>query len=230
MPGSRDGRRPAPLDPLSGSPAAAQKGGFDALLAATWGRADALGLAGDRPEVAIDSTGLDSRYASRHFARRAGRRRGWRRWVKLTVAGHTRSHLIAGAVVTHGPCNDSPQFPATIRQAARHLDLDRVLGDAAYDAERHHELCRGRLGVRSTVIPLNRRNGGRKWPRSKYRRQMRKRFFKVVYRQRWQAESVFSRHKRLLGSALRAKTHQARKRECYLRVLTHNVMLLAAVE
>jgi hypothetical protein len=46
--------------------------------------------------------------------------------------------------------------------------------------------------------------------------------------QRWQAESVFSRHKRVLGSALRGKSDESRKRECYLRVLTHNVMLLAA--
>ena len=49
-----------------------------------------------------------------------------------------------------------------------------------------------------------------------------------VYGQRWQAESAFARHQRLLGSALRGKSDAARERECYLRVLTHNVMLLAA--
>ena len=50
---------------------------------------------------------------------------------------------------------------------------------------------------------------------------------KRVYGQRWQAESAFSRHKRLLGSALRGRSDAARERECYLRVLTHNVMILA---
>jgi transposase len=144
------------------------------------------------------------------------------------VACHTRTHLIAGAVVTHGPSNDSPQFPPAVRQAAKQTAFDRVLGDAAYDSEAHHTLCRVRLRIRSTVIPINRRNAGRKWPKTRYRRQQRKRFHKLKYHQRWQVESAFSRHKRLLGSALRAKSHAARKRECYLRVLTHNLMLLAA--
>ena len=52
--------------------------------------------------------------------------------------------------------------------------------------------------------------------------------YRRVYGQRWQAESVFWRHKRVLGSALRGKSDASRERECYLRVLTHNLMLLAA--
>jgi transposase len=93
------------------------------------------------------------------------------------------------------------------------------------------------LGIRSTVIPLCRRNNGRKRPKTEYRRQMVKRFrkkprgsrHKRVYGQRWQVESGFSRHKRLLGSALRARLWANQKREVLLRVLTHNLMLLAAV-
>ena len=50
-----------------------------------------------------------------------------------------------------------------------------------------------------------------------------------VYGQRWQAENrLLPRHKRLLGSALRGKSDESRERECYLHVLTHNLMLLAA--
>ena len=63
--------------------------------------------------------------------------------------------------------------------------------------------------MRSTVIPLNRRNRGRKRAKTAYRRQMVRRFrkkprgsrYRRVYGQRWQAESAFSRHKRPLGSA-----------------------------
>ena len=114
-----------------------------------------------------------------------------------------------------------------MRQAALGVEWDRLLGDAAFDSEENHRFCREDLGVRSTVIPLNRRNRGRKWPQTRYRRQMKRRFFKWVYGQRWQAESAFSRHKRRLGSALSSRSEPARERECYLRVLTHNVMLLA---
>ena len=110
------------------------------------------------------------------------------------------------------------------------------LGDGAFDAEHNHVLARQRLGVRSTVFPLNRRNTGRKWPKTKYRRQMVRRFrrkprrskHRRVYGQRWQIESGFSRTKRLLGSALRARKWINQKKEILMRVLTHNLMLLAA--
>jgi hypothetical protein len=60
-------------------------------------------------------------------------------------------------------------------------------------------------------------------------RQMKRRFHRRKYGQRWQAESAFSRHKRLLGPALRGRSESSRADECRLRVLTHNLMLLAAV-
>ncbi|MBX9627957.1 MAG: hypothetical protein K2X82_29425, partial [Gemmataceae bacterium] len=44
----------------------------------------------------------------------------------------------------------------------------------------------------------------------------------------WHIECAFSRHKRRLGSALGGKSDSSRENECYLRVLTHNIMLLAA--
>jgi transposase len=115
-------------------------------------------------------------------------------------------------------------------EAIRHARSDRVLADKAYDAEHNHATAREDCFVRSTVIPVNRRGRGRKWPLTKYRRQMRRRFHRRKYRQRWQAESCFSRHKRLLGAALRGRSFPAWERECYLRVVTHNLMLLAAYE
>jgi hypothetical protein len=140
------------------------------------------------------------------------------------------------ARVSLGPANDAPQFLPVMAQASLAVVYDRVLGDAAFDSEESHRYCREDLDIRSTVIPLNRRNGGRKRPKTLYRRQMVRRFrtkprgsrYRRVYGQRWQAESAFSRHKRLLGSALRGKFDASRERECYLRVLTHNLMLLPA--
>ncbi len=191
-------------------------------------RAREGGLIGDKPEAAVDATGLESRHTSRYFFKRAGRRHSSRLWTKLTVTCHTQSHLFTAATVTLGPANDSPQFRPAMRQASLAVTWHRVLADAAFDSEANHRLCREELGVRSTVIPINRRGRGRKWPKTKYRRQMKRRFPKRKAGQRWQAESAFSRHKRLLGSALRARSDAARERECYLRVLTHNLMILAA--
>ena len=171
------------------------------------------GLIAEAPTAAVDGTGLESRHTSRYFFKRAGRKHSSRLWTKLTVACDTKSHFFAGATVATGPSNDSPQLRPVMAQASLAVTWDRVLADAAFDSEAHHRYCRGDLGVRSTVIPLNRRGHGRKWPKTRYRRQMVKRFRKKprgsrhrrVFGQRWQAESAFSRHKRLLGSALRAR-------------------------
>ncbi len=140
------------------------------------------------------------------------------------------------AHVTRGPSQDSPQLRPTVRAAHPRCPLDTRLGDTADDAEHNHALGRNPLGIRSTAFPLDRRNGGRKSPQTKYRRQMVKRFrekpkgrrHKRVYGPRWQVGSGFSRHKRLLGSALRARVWASQEKEVLLRGIAHNLMILAA--
>ena len=110
--------------------------------------------------------------------------------------------------------------------ASWNLEVDRLLADSGYDAEPNHRMAREHMGVRSTVIALNRR-GSRKWPKQPYRRQMARRFHRRKYGQRWQVESVFSRLKRRLGAALRGRSDESRNREMHMKVLTHNLMILA---
>ena len=185
--------------------------------------------------VAVDATGLEAQHVSAYFRLRRGepKRRGRRQrtWPKLTCAWHTHSHLILGATTGTGPSQDSPDFTPVMRQtaallAAEHLTIDTVLADAAYDAEHNHRLCHEALGVRQSVIPLNPRSTGRRWPKTPYRRAQRRAFPRTLYHQRWQAESGYSRHKRRLGSALTTRSTPAQRRELILRVLTHNLMLL----
>ena len=130
------------------------------------------GLIGAKPTAAIDATGMESRHTSRYFFKRAGRKHNSRLWTKLAVACDTASHFFTAATVSLGPANDAPQFRPLMAQASLAVGYDRVLGDAAFDGEESHRYCREDLGVRSTVIPINRRNGGRKWPKTRYRRQM----------------------------------------------------------
>jgi hypothetical protein len=191
-------------------------------------RARQRGLIDAAPIAAVDATGLETRHVSAYFGlRRGSEGHRQRAWPKLTAVVHAHSHLILGAVPGVGPSQASPDFTPAMRQAAALIRIDTVLGDAGYDAEHNHRLCRAGLGVRQTVIRLNRRNTGRRWPKTPYRRAMRHRFPKVLYNQRWHAESGFSQHKRRLGSALTARGDDAQARELVLRVLTHNLMLLA---
>jgi hypothetical protein len=57
---------------------------------------------------------------------------------------------------------------------------------------------------------------------------MKRRFHNRKCGQRWRAESAISRNERRLGSALRSRTGVAQEHEMYLRVLTHDLMVLAA--
>jgi hypothetical protein len=190
-------------------------------------RAQAAGWIERRPEAAIDATGLEVRHASKYYVFRAGYRPFERcRFPKLTLVCHIRTHLFAAAVTSDGPSQDSPQFPQAMLQAAFCARWHRLLADAAYDGEHNHRLCREALGIRSTIIALNRRNTGRRWPKSPYRREMKSRSVKEMMGRRWHIESAISQHKRRLGSALRARTKPSQERECRLRVLTHNLMLL----
>jgi DDE family transposase len=200
---------------------------FQARRHAVWQSVPSPGEPAPRHPGIVDAIGLEARHVSRHFVWRAGYRRfPRRRWPKLTLVGEAQTHLMGGAVTTWGPSQDSPQFPTVLRQAAHPVHWDRMIADTAYDAEHNHRLCREQLGIRSTVIPLNQRRG-RRWPKTSYRRQMKRRFFRQVYHQRWQIESLISRHKRRLGSALHSRIWRTQKQECLLRVLTHNLMLLA---
>jgi transposase len=206
------------------------------LLDATVARARSCGLIGPKPRAAIDATGYETRHASRYYVWRKGKRHHKRsRWPKLTAVLETASHVFLSAHVGKGPSADSPAFKPAARAAVARCEVDTMLGDSGYDAEHNHPYAR-KLGVRSSVIALNRRRWGRKWPQTRYRRQMVKRFrkrprrsrYRRVYGQRWQVESGWSRNKRLLGSALRARKWPNQKKEILLRVLTHNLMLLAA--
>jgi hypothetical protein len=112
---------------------------------------------------------LDSRHTARYYFARSGKKQAARLWIKQTVVCHTCSHFLTAATVCSGPSNDGPQFAPAMRKASIAVGWDRVLADAAFDGEENHRLCRVDLGIRSTVIPIDRRNQGRRRPKTRYR-------------------------------------------------------------
>lgn len=178
----------------------------------------------------VDATGLETRHVSRYYRWRSGDRRRIRTWPKLTVGCDLLSHFLLSADVSIGPSHDSLQFQPVVKQALRMQRLAQVLGDKGYDAEHNHRICREELAIAGTLIAVRRKgklSDNRKWPLTRYRREMKRILPRSDFGQRWQVESAFSRHKRRLGAALRARTWIMQQWECGLRVLTHNLMLLA---
>jgi len=183
----------------------------------------------------VDSTGLETRHVSVHYARASWRHKGHykRRFPKLSALCEVRSHLILSAVVDRGPKPDVVEFPATLQGALKRHRLRTLLGDAGYESESIHVLCREHLGIRS-IFPTTRRgrpSGDGRPPavHTKYRRALDRKFPKKTYGQRWQIEAAFSMLKRLLGSALRRRKTWALNREVLLRVITHNLMIIRHV-
>jgi len=206
---------------------AAKKNIFEGLLGKIFDLARAIGLIDKQPEASIDSTGLENHFVSRHFImRQKGRTTRYRRWTKLTIVGHNSSHLLAGASVSIGPSTDCHCLADAAAEAVNNLPIKVLLADSGYDSEYNHELCRNQLGIRQTVIAINDRNRKYSPMTGYFRKQMKQRFPKKKYRQRWQIESIFSRFKRRLGYALTARSNQSRSVECLLRVLTYNLMIV----
>jgi len=200
---------------------------FEQLLQQTLQQAQAQQVIQGPADLAVDATGLETDHASRYYIQRKGALRTRRAgWLKLSLVCHLASHLFAGAVAGQGPSQDSPQFAPLMHQATQQIVCTGLLADAGYDAEHNHRLCREAFGIPTTLIALNKRNTGRKWPKTTYRRQMKQNFAKDRYHQRWQIESAIAQHKRRLGCAVQARSLNAQIREGYLRVITHNLMIL----
>lgn len=205
----------------------------DALLAATLALCRKAKLLLRRSKLAaIDSTGLETRHASAYFTHRCKRHKGHykRRYPKVSAICDTGNHLILGAVIDRGPKPDHIEDEATLLAALNHQWFAALLGDAGYECERFHSVCRHDLGIRS-IIPTTQRGRPRKDGKDRpvnghYRRLMQRRFPKTLYGQRWQIETVFSMLKRNLGSALRARRYHSQSREIRLRIITHDLMIL----
>ena len=183
--------------------------------------------------AAVDGTGLESRHVSRYYVKRRAKtgtgtqETTYSRYPKVVLVTDCHSHMVLAAAPGRGPASDLVHFRAALRQAARRARIGTLLGDADFDAEWVHEEVRA-LGIR-TLIPPERGRPSEKPPAGRWRRQMRRRFDKKKYGQRWQVETVNSMIKRLLGSALRARSYWSQCREIVLRVITHNVMIVIRV-
>jgi hypothetical protein len=188
-------------------------------------------LASRVPLAALDGTGLETRHASSYYVRRrANTGKHWQkttyqRFPKAGILCDCRSHLILAVVPTRGPGPDITHFRRALDQALSRVRITALAADAGYDAEHSHRFAREQRGVRS-LIPAKIGRKTDKLPTGYWRRQMQQRLHRTRYTQRWQIETVNSMLKRLLGSALRARSYWAQCREILLRALTLNVMIL----
>lgn len=189
---------------------------------------------------AADSTGFDTRHASRYFIwrrdgnaggksprKRPRKRVSYRRFGKLMVLACCASHMILAAVASAGPTPDVGELGGLLDQLPGNVVIERTVADAGFDSAHNHRLLREEHGIQS-VIPaqLGRPAKDGKLPGDRHRRLMRTRFNAKAYRRRAQVETVMSMLKRNLGACLRGRTHHSRRRDMLLMALTHNVAIV----
>ena len=183
------------------------------------------------PMAALDGTGLESRHASSYYVKRRAntgkywQRTTYQRFPKAGIVCDCSSHLILAVVPGRGPGPDITHFRAALDQALSRVRIGAMAADAGYDAEHTHRFAREQRGVRS-LIPATIGRQTTKPASGYWRRQMQRRLHLTRYTQRWQIETVNSMLKRLLGSALRARSYWSQCREILLRTITLNVMIL----
>jgi hypothetical protein len=183
------------------------------------------------PLAALDGTGLETRHASSYYVKRRAntgkywQRTTYQRFPKAGILCDCRSHLILAVVPGRGPGPDIAHFRPALDQALSRVRIAAVAADAGYDAEHTHQFARHERGVRS-LIPAKIGRQTTKPASGYWRRQMQQRLHLTRYSQRWQIETVNSMLKRLLGSALRARSYWSQCREILLRTITLNVMIL----
>jgi len=206
--------------------------GVDQLIGATlklaMGRKKTVELA------AIDSTGLQSHHCSSYYVKRRSRVKNlwqtttYKRFPKVGIVCDVSNHMILEAQASRGPCPDVADFKKPLERATRLVRIRDVVADAGYDSESNHRFAREQLSVR-TIIPANAGRPTKKPASGKYRRQMQIRFDKKKYGQRWQCETVISMIKRRQATATSGRTYWSQCRDLYLMAITHNIMVIFAL-
>jgi hypothetical protein len=172
-----------------------------------------------RHTVAVDATGFTRGLTSRYYAARL---RQWRpTYLQWSTVVWTQPLAICAQAVQRGPGSGHRWLRPLVTQTQAHLPIARLLADADYDSEAHHQWLRGACGIES-IIPATRGRPGRPTAQP-YRRRMQRWFPHRQYGQRWMAETVYSVVKRRFGDALTARQYWQQVKQLYLRGITYNL-------
>jgi hypothetical protein len=167
-------------------------------------------------EVAIDSTGVETRSASTHYLSRSKGKRGG--YIKLALAVACTSIVLVSATVGVGPGNDLAEAPHLLWRSATRCRPDWLLADRGYDAEKIHGFCRA-WGVISYIPPVPKTPDGTIQSGPGRLRCGRHRPY--LYGRRWSVESFVSGLKRTCGWTLSARSQPALKTETLLKALAY---------
>ncbi len=171
---------------------------------------------------------FEAHHVSHYFVkRRASCSKFWQKTTYATFpksgrAVRRREPFDSGGRAAQGTGPDITHFRKVLDDALSRQPITTLVADAGYDAEHVHEYAREERGVNTFIPPLIGRRTD-KPPSGFWRRRMKSRLHLTRYSQRWQVETVNSMLKRLLGSALRARSYHSQCENSRSRAIKLNV-------
>jgi hypothetical protein len=91
--------------------------------------------------VGIDGTGNSKQRGSRHYYRRIGKRTTKKDFVKVVGLADMKSQLIIAVKIRKKARHDNVDFKPCVNKAARAVNIDIIVGDKAFDAQKNHTLA-----------------------------------------------------------------------------------------
>ncbi len=168
---------------------------------------------------AIDSTGIDSNYASKHYEKRIGRTH--RPYIKLSIIGQTtKPFIVEDFEITDKHCNDAKHIKPILKRFNRKNKI--IFADKGYDAENLHQIVNNSNNYLYSPI----RDFKVKKPKGIFRRKMDKIFEKDIYHERNKIETIMFLIKHH-GIVIRAKKRSNKIKELAWKILSYNILRIA---
>jgi hypothetical protein len=169
---------------------------------------------------AIDSTGIDSYHASKHYEKRIGRKH--KPYLKLSIIGQTQKpFLVEDFGITDKHCHDTKHIRPIIKRFKRKNKI--IFADKGYDDEKLHKNTEENDNY--LYCPLREMS---KNPKGFLRRKINKIFEKEIYNERNKIETIMFLIKNN-GVVIRSKKRNNKIKELAWKILSYNIERLAKV-
>jgi Transposase DDE domain len=168
----------------------------------------------------IDSTGFKITHASEYYTNRVKLRK---KYAKLSIGADVLKQIICNVKIRRAPArHDNMDFAPTVTRISKIKPLSVVVADKAYDSEENHRLVREKLKGFS-IIPSRYENVPIWKTRGKYRKEMKRGYYKILYNQRNKDETIVSVIKRLFGEHITSRLIRMQNRELTFRCIAYNI-------
>jgi transposase len=179
-------------------------------------------------DFAPDATGFSTCSYVRWFDKKWGKDRREKKWLKLHLMIGVKTQIISAAEVTPGNVHDHPMVEKLIDQTTKNFEMREFYADKGYLS--HETFARVVKTGAIPYIPFKANSRGDTkdplWNRLHAMFTCNEPEWRSHYHHRSLAESTFSSIKRVLGSAVAAKTYEGQVAEVYLKVLAHNIRMV----